>query len=172
MTSHLNSDFIVVAKMGATHGVNGWLKIESYTQNPSDVFLYSPWYHQSHSGEFEIFPLESHLERPQGFLIKIQNINAPELAKSYTGKFIYIQHTQLNSLDHQSYYWVDLIGCRVFDQNHQDLGIVESLSETPAHDNLHVNFHGKIHLVPFRIPEVVTSVDIHKKEIHVDWERL
>jgi len=35
-------DFIVLGKFGAVYGINGWLKINSYTDIPEGIFDYTP----------------------------------------------------------------------------------------------------------------------------------
>ena len=35
------SDYIVVGKIIATHGIKGWLTIKSFTSNPKDIFSYN-----------------------------------------------------------------------------------------------------------------------------------
>lgn len=37
------SDALVVGHIGAVYGVKGWLKIQSFTENPEDIFDYTPW---------------------------------------------------------------------------------------------------------------------------------
>ena len=37
------SDNLVIGKIGAPHGVKGWVKINTYTNVPEGIFEYSPW---------------------------------------------------------------------------------------------------------------------------------
>jgi len=39
----LASDKVVIGKIGASYGVKGWVKINSYTDVPEGIFDYSPW---------------------------------------------------------------------------------------------------------------------------------
>lgn len=170
--THPSDPFIVIAKIGATSGIEGWIKIESFSEHPKDVFNYSPWYYQTSPNVYDIFPLEKYREHANSLQIKIQSIHTPESARHFTGQFIYIKRSHLKPLSDTEFYWVDLIGCVVKNIHQQDLGTVIDLMSAPAHDILLVNFQGKQHAIPFRIPEVVHSVDLNKKEIIVDWEVL
>ena len=36
-------NLITLGKVGSVYGIKGWLKIHSFTENPADIFDYSPW---------------------------------------------------------------------------------------------------------------------------------
>ena len=37
------SDTLVIGKIGAPYGVKGWVKINSYTDESTGIFDYTPW---------------------------------------------------------------------------------------------------------------------------------
>jgi 16S rRNA processing protein RimM len=37
------SEHIVIGRLGAVYGVKGWLKVQSFTEDPESIFEYSPW---------------------------------------------------------------------------------------------------------------------------------
>ena len=39
----LLGNFTVLGKLGAPHGVNGWLKVHSFTEDPKSIFNYDNW---------------------------------------------------------------------------------------------------------------------------------
>lgn len=43
------SDMLVVGKIGAPYGVQGWVKITTYTDEAKGIFEYSPWFLGSNS---------------------------------------------------------------------------------------------------------------------------
>jgi 16S rRNA processing protein RimM len=71
------------------------------------------------------------------------------------------------------FYWLDLIGLQVINQQGVELGVVDHLMETGANDVLVVRDKkqaNKEQLVPFVIDKFVKSVDLENKTILVDWD--
>ena len=76
---------------------------------------------------------------------------------------------QLAALDTDEYYWADLIGLEVFNEQQDLLGKVVRLMETGANDVLVVEGK-KETLIPFAQPEIIKSVDLAAGKIIADWE--
>ena len=60
-------------------------------------------------------------------------------------------------LDEGEYYYSELVGKHVVNQNGEDRGIVEEIREFPKSDYLAVRYNSKIALIPF-IDEFVKEV--------------
>ena len=73
------------------------------------------------------------------------------------------------ALEKGEYYWNDLMGHKVINQQKEHLGVVQTFLETGANDVLVVK-GDKEYLIPF-IPHVILNVDMAKKEIEVDWDK-
>jgi 16S rRNA processing protein RimM len=67
------------------------------------------------------------------------------------------------------YYWSDLEGLRVIHQDGTELGKVDHLLETGAHDVMVVKGEQE-RLIPFVMNKVIINVDIDEGRIDVDWE--
>ena len=85
------------------------------------------------------------------------------------GQDIAIRHEQLEALDANEFYWVDLIGLDVVNQKQERLGKVLRLFETGANDVLVVAGQKEI-LIPFALPQIIKSIDLETGRIVVDWE--
>lgn len=46
------TELVVVGKVGASYGVKGWTRINSFTENKEDIFSYPTWYIQK-DGQFQ-----------------------------------------------------------------------------------------------------------------------
>lgn len=160
---------ITIGKIGSTFGVHGWLKLHTYTEFGPTILEYQPWLIQKPNGSTEILALEDAKFHGDQVLIKVQGINTPEAAKLLTNQLLLIQRSQLPTLSPNDYYWSDLIGLTVIDQNNQTLGKVTHLIETGANDVLVVKGE-KEHAIPYLPGSVIKSVDLEKQEIRVDWE--
>jgi 16S rRNA processing protein RimM len=102
-------------------------------------------------------------------VVKLKGIDDRRQAADLLGADIAIDERQLECLSDGDYYWVQLIGLRVLNLRGFELGVVERLMETGAHDVLVVKGDTDI-LIPFVYGSVVKDVDLDKGSIMVDWE--
>lgn len=168
MTDKADTVYITVGKIGSTYGVHGWLKIHSYTEFGASILDYSPWY-LSQDQEWQAVTLEGGRLHSNVVLAKFTGINSPEEARLLTGKMIAITRSQLPALKKDEYYWSDLEGLTVINKNGDILGKVSYLIATGSNDVLVIKGN-KEQAIPYLPGSVILSVDLEKKEIHVDWE--
>ncbi len=163
-----DSRYIIIGRIGSTYGVKGWLKIHAFNENWGDILGYRPWYLLD-SGEWKEIAIEDGKLHGKGVIAKFTGINTPEEAKLLTGKSLAMARTQLPKLDSDEYYWSDLEGLTVIDQQGLVLGKVIYLIATGTNDVLVVKGE-KEHCIPYLLGKVITSIDLAKQEIHVNWE--
>lgn len=166
MTS-TDTDYVVVGKLGATHGILGWLKLYSFTEPASNILDYKPWYLEDATG-WKLTKPEASRKNANGMTVKFAGWNNPEEARLLTGKKIAVLRSQLPHLKKGDFYWSDLEGLTVINSDGAVLGKVAFLLETGSNDVLVVK-GDKEHAIPY-LPDVVTSVDLANQVIHVDWE--
>ena len=170
MSEEASSKYIVIGKLGATYGVNGWLKIHTYTEFGENILHYSPWYLSAPGQDtYQETIIEDGKPHGNSFIVKLFGANNPEEARLYTGKIISIQRSQLPPLPQDEYYWSDLVGLTVLNTQGEVLGTVSYLIETGANDVLVVK-GDKEHAIPYLPGSVVVNIDLAKKEMIVDWE--
>lgn len=160
--------YIIVGKLGAPHGVQGMIKVQSDTDPVDAILQYKPWYIKHH-GEWQV--LEVLQAKPQGTLIvaKIKNFTDREQVKVLTGKEIAVTRDQLPELDDDSYYWTDLEGMQVVNLQEIVLGTVDYLFSNGANDVMVVKGE-KRYLVPFIQEQFILNVDFETHVITVDWD--
>jgi 16S rRNA processing protein RimM len=165
-----HDDYIRIGKIGSTYGVHGWLKVYAYTEIGTDIINYMPWYlSYNQPQEWRCLPIEKTELQVKHILVKFSGINTPEEARLLTGKHIAIPRSQLPALNANEYYWADLIGLTVINKTGEIYGKVTYLIETGSNDVLIVKGE-KEHAIPYLWGDVILSIDLDKKEIHVDWE--
>lgn len=166
-----DSDFIIIGKLGAAYGVQGWLKVRAYTEFGANILEYLPWYINTSplNDTFTPIKLESGRIHGNGIVAKLEGIDTPEKARLLTGKLIAITRSQLPVLKENEYYWSDLVGLTVINQKGEILGKVIYLIETGSNDVLVVKGE-KEHAIPWIMNKVITGIDLQKQEIHVNWE--
>lgn len=158
---------IMVGRFGAAHGVRGWIKIHSFTEPRANILTYLPWLIEDAQGWHEFhFTDQKHNE--QSIIVKPANCDTPEQVRLYTNKLIAIERALLPASTEADYYWTDLEGLKVINQQQQLLGIVDHLFNTGANDVLVVK-GDKERLLPYH-KNTVLSVDLANGIIQVDWD--
>jgi 16S rRNA processing protein RimM len=154
--------------------LSGWIKIFPYTEYVDRLADYPTWWLGSGSGEWRNVKVNAsgvHGNRLTALLEQCADRNA---ATELKGLQIAIPRSQLPVLSNSGkdgYYWSDLIGLEVVNQQGEALGKVTGLLETGANDVLQVQSlkeSGRERLIPF-ISQVIVKVDFKACQITVDW---
>ena len=162
------SERIIAGKLGGPHGVRGWVKVLSHTDPRENIFSYSPWWIKV-GKEWKQIELEDAREQGKGFIAKLAGIADCDQARELMHATIAIEADQLPELDEGEFYWRDLIGLEVIDQEGFSFGKVSRMIETGANDVLVVK-GDKERLLPY-IDGVVLNVDLVDSQIKVDWDK-
>lgn len=162
---------IIVGCTGGAHGVRGLMKIMSYTRPKKNIFSYSPW--MIHVDKtWQQFELEESQHRGSRLLVKLAGVDSPEQARLYMNCDIAITREQLPELNEGEYYWHDLLGLEVINQNQISLGNVSEITETGANDVLVIKSTNNKQsiLIPLVMDVYVKQVDLIARQINVDWQ--
>ena len=162
------TDYVSVGKVGSTYGVQGWIKILSFTEPLTNILNYSPWFLESGSG-WQLVQVTNYKEHGKSIIVKLANYDSPEHARLLAGKLIAIPRSKLPALIAGSYYWHDLEGITVINQQGETLGKVIYLLETGSNDVLVVKGK-KEHAIPYLINDVIISIDLTNKVMYVNWD--
>jgi len=178
------SEKVILGRITGVYGVNGWLKIFSYTDPMEAIVDYSPWYIRAegqNQAPWTRVKLYAGKRHAKTVVAKLEHCNDRDAAMAYIGNEIAIELEQLESLkDKNEYYWRDLIGLRVINQQNVELGVVKSLLETGANDVLVVvseieseqgsKVEVRERLIPWTMHNAIIAVDMEEKVIEVDWD--
>ena len=163
-----DAERVVVGRLGAAHGVRGWLRVSSFTDPPENLLSYRPW--SIHAGgvwrEAQVEATERHGD---GFLCRFTGVADRTAAAALRGALVAVPGTALPTLDDGEYYWRDLIGLDLVNVRGAALGRVVNLMETGANHALVADDGGLQRLVPF-VAHVVRDVDLARRVIVVDWD--
>ncbi|MDM8546099.1 ribosome maturation factor RimM [Candidatus Venteria ishoeyi] len=159
-----NQDRLVVGSISGLYGVKGWVKIFSHTRPRENILDYSPWLIQS-----KPVVLEQGRVHGKGIVAKLSGVDDRDAASLLLQQDICIRREQLPTSAADEYYWVDLVGLKVINQQDIVLGDVSSLFETGANDVLVVK-GDKEHLIPFLPGDVILDIDLDTGIMQVDWD--
>jgi len=178
------SEKVILGRITGVYGVKGWVKVFSYTDPMEAIVDYNPWLIRAENRKnatWSTVKLKAGKRHAKTVVAKLENCNDRDAAMAYIGNEIAIEQQQLEELTEQDeYYWRDLIGLRVINQQGIELGVVKSLMETGANDVLVVICEVDTddgteketieRLIPWTLNNAIISVDMDQKIIEVDWD--
>ena len=159
---------VIVGKISGIYGVQGWIKVRSYTRPLENIFSYTPWL-VGRQGEWVSRKLVQGNKHGKGLIAKLDELDDREIARSYIGKDIALYRDQMPDLPEGQYYWCDLIQMDVVNRDGILLGKVVEIQETGANDVLVVEGKQR-HLIPLIIDRYVHDITMDSGRIIVDWD--
>ena len=167
LTPHLDEKKLLVGKINGFFGVQGWVKIFSYTKPRKNILEYYPWYFVD-NGTYKVIEITTGREQSKNIVAHLKGIDNRDQAGQLIGKDLYIDKDQLPELSDDEHYWHELNEFRVINKNGVDLGVVNYLVDTGS-NNVLVTKGEKEHWIPYIEPYLV-SVDKQNRVITVDWD--
>lgn len=184
-------DLTTLGRIGAAHGVKGWVRLISFTDPAENILEFRQFYLApasvpgSRPAGTGVERIEIDASRVQGkhFIGHIKGCDDRDQARAYTGRELQVEKSALPVLDQEDYYWFQLEGLQVINLHDEVLGRVHHLMETGANDVLVVrsaagtgesgDAGGKDdeRLIPYVRDRVVKQVDLAAGIIRVDWEK-
>ena len=156
----------MLGKVGAPHGVQGWVKVHSYTDPPEGIAKYPVWDVVRGTEVRRMTVLEA--KRAGGAVaVRLEGLDSREAAQGLTGAEVRVDRAELPEPGQGSYYWHDLIGLEASNREGQPLGRVGDILEYPAHPVL-VLVGERERLVPL-VPERLVAVDLGQGRLTLDW---
>jgi 16S rRNA processing protein RimM len=169
---------VVMGRVVAPYGVYGWLKVIPDTEAIDGLFDYDTWW-LGKGDDWREMVVETAKLHNDVIVVKLEGIDDRDAAFACKGKQIAVPRDQLPEPEPNEYYWSDLIGLRVKNQQGVDFGLIEDVFETGANDVLVVKAEviksetnkdkPQERLLPF-IASVVLEVDLKAKTMLVDWD--
>ncbi|MGZ5032358.1 MAG: ribosome maturation factor RimM [Usitatibacter sp.] len=156
-----------MARVVAAIGIQGWIKLKTFTADPEALGDFDRWLVRTPQGWREM-ALEEFAVRPNGTAAKLEGCGDRDAAEKLRGAQVALTRADLGEAEEGMLYWVDLIGLEVVDEAGEVLGTVEALFETGATSVLVVK-GAKERMIPF-VPDYVKAVDREAKRITVDWK--
>ncbi|GAB4480338.1 MAG: ribosome maturation factor RimM [Burkholderiaceae bacterium] len=162
------STLVELGVVRGAYGVKGWVRIAPYDADAEVLRATRNWWLVG-AGESQRLAVSA-VRRHGGLLLaKWDGCDSPEAADALKGAAIAVPREDFPALAPGRYYWVDLIGARVFNRRGVELGEVLGLRSNGAQDLLEVGSVGSTFLVPL-VDAYVDRIDPAQRRIEVDWE--
>jgi 16S rRNA processing protein RimM len=151
------------------HGIKGALMVASFCEPPRRLLSYPNWWLRR-GDEPRAVTLLRGQDSTKGLIVELDGIEDRDAANALKGTEIAIERALLPALRKGQYYWTDLEGLRVVNQDDSDLGRVDHLFDNGAHPILVVRDGERERMIPFVLDRHVLDVDLDAGVIRVDWD--
>lgn len=158
-------ELIEYGKIIKIHGIKGEIRVFPYSSDFHNFdYLARLFIGNFNCKETKEFTVESKRIHKRSIIVKLKDIDTPEMAGQLVGRPVFLDKDSLSTTDEDEYYWFDLIGLSVVTTEGVKAGTVEHLMETPAHDILIVKSGDNEYLVPVN-DRFIKKIDIENSEI-------
>jgi 16S rRNA processing protein RimM len=130
------------------------------------IFEYQPWLLGESREETRIVQGKKHGKH---LIALLENVNDREQAQSMLNRQIVVYRDQFPQLREDEFYWTDLLGLSVRLGDGTELGTIEKMLATGAHDVMVVQ-GDRERLIPFVQQRYVKSVNLDDGIVLVDWD--
>lgn len=153
--------------LAGAHGLRGDLKAHllptaelALTQG-CDILL------RHSSGQLQAYRIQRCTPHKQFFLVHFEQVDDIDAAASLVGQTLLMRRDKLPELSAGQFFWSDLEGLTVVDRRRGELGRIEEMFTTPAHDILVVRSSQGEVLIPAIAP-FLCQVDSETAQLRVD----
>lgn len=158
-------DRLAVGRIGAPHGVDGRLRVSSYS-GEIDHLLALKAAELRLGGRVFTVRIQDARPHGDGVLLKVEGYDSPEKARDLSGAEIWVDRADAAPLSAGQYYYADLVGCALTSGG-ETLATVSGVCEGGNGTLLEVALAaGGSAYVPFR-SEFVGAVDIAARTIEL-----
>ena len=148
-----------------THGLNGEVSISLEVDFPDEyqdlesVFL-------EQQGKLIPFFIATIQVNGNKALVKFEDIETLDDARAIVKSKLYLPLSALPELEEGQYYFHDLVGCEVYEENIK-LGAIKEVIDLNGNQLIVIHSKGKEVLIPHK-DEILTSVDTEAKKVMVN----
>jgi len=157
------ADRVLVAQIGAAHGLRGEVRLKSFTQDPMAVKDYA-----LHSEDARTFTIESLRPAKDWLVARLAGVGDRTAAEALRNLRLYVERTSLPPPEAGEFYHADLIGLAAFDTGGRALGTVVAIHNFGASDIIEIKPEsGSAVMLPFT-GTAVPDIDIAAGRLLVD----
>jgi 16S rRNA processing protein RimM len=160
---------LLLGKIVGLSGVQGAVKLESYTEPRMRLFAYQPWRLKHGGAERDLAGVQGR-EQGKGIVATLPGVADRDAAARLVGAEIWVARSALPEPKRGEFYWTDLEGLHVITLQGVPLGKVSHLFSTGANDVLVVRDGERERMIPLVFEQFVSEIDLDASKIIVDWD--
>lgn len=165
----MSEKLYTVGKIVNTHGIRGELKIVPQTDFPEERFTKGSKlvFFNPELGSTLPVTVESSRFHKNMAIVRFQGYDDINEVEKYKGWLLKVEEQYLSELEDEEFYYHEIIGCRVYTEEGEELGTISDILSPGANDVWVVERpKGKPLLLPY-IDDVVLGVDVEQKRVTV-----
>ena len=168
--SNFPDDLIPLGKIVKPHGVKGLIKFKPYNKNSSilnkDMMV---WFNKEVDDlDFKFFKISSITYNALHPIIKLDQISNRNEALELKDNILYVSRSLFPESENNDVYFVDLIGCKVYDKCKKFIGIAKDVVHFPGNNHvIIVEFEFREFMIPIN-SSLVELFDVDEKYIVID----
>ena len=172
MSSAPANSLMKIAQLKKPYGIKGWLWVFSDTDDRTAIFAMQPWFMKTATG-MKPLTVKAWREQGSGIVAQFEQVPDRNVAETMNGVTIWVEQDVLPATSNDEYYWSDLIGVQVFNEQQEYLGDIAEMFETGAHDIMRVaatsnSLDDEERLIPWH-KQTVIEVDMTDKKVIAAW---
>lgn len=157
-----------VGKIVNTHGIRGEVRVQRLTDVEERFTVGETLYLVKNNEQPIKVVISSHRLHKQIDLIRFEGYDHINDVENFKNAFLKIKENQLIDLDEGEYYYHQIIGCDVYTNENNYLGMITAVFPTGANDVWVVELeNGKEVLIPY-IQDVVKEIILPEKKIYIE----
>lgn len=159
---------IVLGKIAGTFGVQGWVKVSSYTEPLDNVLQYPVW-QLRRGADWSAVEVSQGRVTGKGVLAKLKGFDTPEDARVLVGTELGVWRQEMPPTLPGEYYLSDLEGLEALNASGEPLGTIDHFRTTPSATVVVVRSKGRPEQwVPF-VKERIVQIDLAAGRVVLDW---
>ncbi|MGH9444386.1 MAG: ribosome maturation factor RimM [Terriglobia bacterium] len=165
------AEFLAIARIVRPWGRHGEVAVEVMTDFPERFTEPVGVYLESANHHPEPVRMENAWEHKGRMVLKLAGVDSIEAAGRLRGRHLLIASADRAVLPENSYYWPDLVGCRVVrgsPESSSEIGIVTEVEPTGGVALLHVARPNEAEALVPLAQAICKQIDIQAKKIVID----
>ncbi len=148
--------------VGGAYGLKGRIKVIPWSAERAALLAHASWW----VGGIEQKVREAR-QHGTHLIAELDGLATPEQARALKGKLVCVPRQALPQAEEGQYYFADLVGMDVVNEQGLPLGVVKGLASHGAQDVMEVAGE-RLRMLPW-VDAVVKRVDLDARRIEVDW---
>ena len=161
-----DKDVLEIGQIVNTRGLRGEVKVNSFSED-SKRFEKVTSILVKEKGVYQEYEIQKVFYSKNQVILKLKGIDHIDYAEKLRGLYIYVRRSDLEPLPEGKYYFADLIGLEVYEDNGKLLGKVEDVFNTKSNSVYVVRTEkGELKYLP-GIPDGIKEIDLQNQKITV-----
>lgn len=162
----MSENWFNVGKIVNTHGIRGEVRVISKTDFPDERYKPGNTLYIFQNGKDPIKVIVKSRRQHKNFeLLSFEGYESINEVEGFKGSILKVPKSQLGELDEGEFYFHEIIGCTVWTNDGEEIGVIKEILTPGANDVWVVKRKGmKDVLIPY-IEDVVQSIDVTEKKV-------